>query len=293
MRYLTLSSVVALLAAMILVPTLSFAQEDSSTGPAVSTIELDSEATSETDVDVVSDAMVDEGETSLEETSMVDVVGEDETGSMSSEEYEELVAEAEEVTEADVEAEEVIVGTVIAINEEEETVVLETPEGELLVVAQSVLTRNGGRGRLLNPSVSDTIVLAAAGTESIPAEIEITEVAAGVTERQVVLFIAVEGEREQVVLTDSTPVYRNGQPIAVTNLQATDDIRVIRSDTGEVLAIEASSTDESVDLASGPEDVVTPEAEDTLSREDIPLLWILLGGAVVVVILGLLLFRRK
>ena len=240
--------------------------------------------------DTMSETMM-EGEASMEgsmDGEMYDddsVVGTDEDGSLTQEEYEELVEEAEEVTEDTLESEELIEGEVVAVNEEEGVVIIETPEGELVSItteaASAVQVRKtGGAGKLLNAKPNQKVILVPKDATSAAATVEVS---GGTTS----LVLPSESGETKVAVTAETPVYKNGERVAMATLKADDKVNVIQSPEGEVLAVEILSDD-----AEAMEVVEVDETDTSTDDEEMPWVWIALVVAVLA-IGGWFMFGRR
>lgn len=207
---------------------------------------------------------------------------------LSDEEIEELLSEADEITDADLE-DDVIAGEVIAVDEETDTLIIETNDGTVATLSASTNARvRGTRGVLLNPKPGDRVVVVGEATESSTGDV----VSAGA--REIVVSTA-DGDEERIAITDDVQVLRGGQPTTASSLRPQDVVVIIRTADGSVIAVDARpATSAAADGAD--EESTTDEAEEATTtdaddEEPGGLLWWILGAAAVVLVLGFLLFR--
>jgi predicted RND superfamily exporter protein len=236
MKINIVSLFVTLLLFFVLPFGVTFAQSESTTEESINngTVTENSTSTISSDVTDSDSVLIDEEV----------VVGVDESGDLTLGEYNEIIQDAEELSDEVLNDLESVSGEIIAINEEDGTVVLETPDGDLLTVDMEVViggTRLGGGGKLLNPKLGDSFVVAADGVDVSTAEIQVEEKKSG--PNNVLIFITTNEGKKQLA-TQNVPVYKNGERIELSSLNAKDSIQVAQNADGEVVAIYASSTDE-------------------------------------------------
>ncbi len=224
---------------------------------------------------------------------VVEGVGMDTDGLLTSEEYDALVDGATELTEETIDevvADEVLVGDIVAVNEDEDTVVIVSEDGEFVVVPATLNTRvirMGGRGTLRNPQPRLSVFIAPEGAEVLSGTLDaVPEVVDG----EVTLALMNEATTEEgVVVATSVPVYRNGVASSLTSMRGADSVTVVRSEESEVLAVmlegDGMEETEMDEVATGTDEEASSSRDDLIRYGGLAL------GLVLLLLIGLRLMR--
>ncbi len=184
----------------------------------------------------------------------------------------------------------VFIGEVVAVDADG-SVVIETADGELVrmsaeTLAETQVRRAGGTGRLLNPRAGEAIVVLPEDASVTPAAVEVRE-ATGAAPRTVVFFITSGEGREQLTVSPTVPVYRNGVRATQDDIRAEDAVFAVRSADGTLLAIDAEGAEEH-EVEGMIEEIEEEEEEE---RDAVPL-WVWGLIAVALVLVGFFFVRR-
>jgi hypothetical protein len=272
--------VVLMLAVLPLSPVA--AQTDPETTP-VPTLYQEPMSDDATTTDIVEDAT---GTVDTEEaTSTDDVVGTDMNGDLTAGDYATLIEQTETVTPEQLDTMEVLQGEIVAVNSEEGTVVIQTPEGELLTVDQQItgtITRLGG-GPVRNLVPGDTVVVTAPTVTISNGVVSIEHTGSDGTKNVLIFLVTDQGRTE--VSTAAAPVYRDGKQSSLAALATNDTIQVAQDESGNVVGVYASST------AEKPEGAMT---SDTTTPTSSNAIWYWIVGLLVLAALAVpFVFRKR